>query len=795
METLEFLEHVITAESGYFCLAFGTGQAWKEEWYKWPEEKLIIVERAKEEAKTSNVYFSSYLFAQASSTKINVLPSLTIQADLDGADITTLPIVPTIVVESSPERYQAYWILRTGVDTDAHEILSRKLTYSIPLCDRSGWPLGRKLRVPGTINHKYLDGPKEVLVIGYSGKTYNPADLELLPDADPHAEADFDWLESEIEIPEIGPQELLESVKSLIPAKVYTQYNNRAKDRSAALWSLMCSAFRANLSREQVFWLAKNSANNKFQELTYRADRELAKDVLRAEATVKYKNTNIRETLVDARKLKGIAYEKRSHMLNLILAAMKSEGEFIRTTDDNIWYIRSDLGRPILITQRSEYLDMILDLQYGINSTEAEHNFIVAGLSSYARSLTSTAIMSSLAYYDQQLNHLLIHTGKKEVLRITPCAIDRTVDGSYDVVFPWSVTGEHFNPDFSDLETPWYELVFGNGLNNIIGLPKDEALALLRTWFMFLLFRSLAVSRPILALFGQPGSGKSTLFRKLYVLLYGRTRSIGAVTNSDDFDHSVSVDPLVVLDNVDTWEKWLPDRLALSASTSDITKRKLYTDSDTVVLKRQALVGITAHNPRFSREDVTDRMLLLSFERFPHFIPEGQILEDIYKYRNRIWGAIAKDAQKVLATSMAVCGEAPQFRVEDFARVGYWIACALGYEDTFCEGITKIRTSQKVFNLDEEQLLVNALYSLVQRQKEVEWRSAGKLWSDLELMSKDSLAFTKTYRNAVHLGKKLWAMQESLKEVFDIRWKMDASKGSRIWMITSKTTDREFINA
>jgi energy-coupling factor transporter ATP-binding protein EcfA2 len=381
------------------------------------------------------------------------------------------------------------------------------------------------------------------------------------------------------------------------------------------------------------------------------------------------------------------------------------------------------------------------------------------------------------------------------VIRITHNNIDKITDGSYGVVFPWSTTGEPFSVDYGDLGEPWYELLFGKGLNNVLTLSRDEALAILRTWFMFLLFRSLAVSKPILAIFGQPGSGKSTTFRKLYALLYGKSRSIGAVTSPDDFDHSVSVDPLVVLDNVDTWERWLPDRLALSASSSDITKRKLYTDSDTIVLKRQALVGLTAHNPRFGREDVTDRLILLTFERFLHFLPEGQIIAEIIEKRNKLWGAIIQDSQRILRTPMPSMNDVPQFRVEDFARIGYWIAKALGYEKLFVTALGKVRMGQKAFNLEEEQMLVTAISSLCSKQKEPAWRSAGNLWSELELVSKDPQAFAKTYRNAVFLGKKLWALQESLNEMFDVKWTFDSNKGSRVWMIGNKGVDSNVLQS
>jgi hypothetical protein len=93
-----------------------------------------------------------------------VLPSRTIQCDLDEAIV---PVVnaPNILVETSPGRHQGFWIMRDPMEPEILEPLSKRLTYSVPDADRSGWSLGHKMRLPGTFNYKYPSGPKIVKVI------------------------------------------------------------------------------------------------------------------------------------------------------------------------------------------------------------------------------------------------------------------------------------------------------------------------------------------------------------------------------------------------------------------------------------------------------------------------------------------------------------------------------------------------------------------------------------------------------------------------------------------------------
>lgn len=810
METSEFLRTVITGDSGYFCLALrsqGT-HGWTEEWYHWPEDLDRILARIDQRKVDHDVYFSTYLFSAASSLKEHVLPTRTIQADLDEASPTELPVVPTILVQSSPGRHQAYWVLGSvdgassePLDLETHELLSKRLTYAIPRCDRSGWPLGRKVRVPNTNNFKYLDGAKDVKVIGASGRYYQPGVFELLPDIQQTASEAYDsgFLESR-ETPILGPQELLLRYKDKI-GKCYIQYNVKQNDRSAALWALTCALFRAGAPREDVFHLAKHSANNKFDELRHNADRELAKDILRAEQLIRSATRDPRAMIKQARRATGPVAERRAAIFDLVLSAMQEQGDFTNLYGGTAYYIRRDSGRPIPITRHSDYLDMLLDLQYGLNPIELDTHYVVAGLCSYAGSLPQSGTLAALTHYNHAGRFMLLHTGRKDVLQITPTSVQTVSDGAYSVVFPWDTATEPFAANLKPAtEYDWADFLFSHtvrnidALENIVSSDRDDTLALLKVWTLFLMFRDLSAARPILATLGQPGSGKTTLFKKVYTLLYGRHRAIGSVTSPDDFDHAVANDPFYALDNVDTWERWLPDRLALSAAVSDIRKRKLYTDVDIITIRRQALVGVSAHNPKFGREDVADRMLIFTFRRLERFVAEEEILAAVHAHRNDIWGGIVRDIQKIMGTKMPGSEEAPQFRIEDFAKVGLWIARALNIEKNFRRGLESVKAGQRNFSLEEESLLTTALHRLVAKDAEAGtppsddgWRTSGQLWGVLEILSDDSPAFIKTYRNSVYLSKKLWSMMESLREEFCIEWKNDAVRAGKLWRLRLKS--------
>jgi hypothetical protein len=601
--------------------------------------------------------------------------------------------------------------------------------------------------------------------------------------------ADEAWLDR-AEAMEVGPQELLATLRTKLPPKVVATYDREihgGEGRSGALWALMLAAFRAGAGREQVYVLAKNSANNKFTDLRYGGQRELAKDVLRAEANVLSRTPDLRSKIMEARRLPGLPSEKKQYIAHLVREHMSRIGNFVHCADDSLWFIREDTGRPIPILQRGESLQVFLDAMFGINASEPESNYIVNSLIAYASELMPSGLTAAMSYYDKDSRTLFLHTGRRDVLMVSNKGIQTVTDGYQSIVFPWTPGGEVLQPVYAGLDEPWYEILLGDCLDNVIGISRDEAMALLRSWLLMVVLRTVVVSRPILALFGQPGSGKSTLFRRLYALLYGRNKALGAVSTPEDFDFATATDPLVVLDNVDTWEKWLPDRLALAAASSALTRRKLYTNGEVVTLQRQAFLGITAHNPKFGREDVVDRLVLLMFERLPKFKPETDILDRISHQRNAIWGAILQDIQKILATPLPNADDVPQFRVEDFARAGYWFSTAVGCAPAFKAAIDSLRGAQKQFTIEEDIMLIEALQNWHNRCKEPEeFRTPGMLWPLLELTSSDPLAFKAQYRNAVSLGKKLWSLQETLRQMFDVDWTFDAKRGSKAWRFRSK---------
>lgn len=803
MDTLKFLHFVITGKDrGWLNISASLpdGTGWRQYWRGWPDDDVSAVELIEGlKGEGLNVFYSAHLFSEKSTERKYVLDTRTLFADLDAAEPAFIKVRPTMLVRSSDHRWQAYWIINDWMSADELEAISKRVTWGIDKADHSGWYLGHIMRVPNTFNYKYQPQEK-VRVYSYNDRTYSRAEFEVFPRIEVSGPLailpDDEWIQNALKVPagHKNVYELWDSIKGPLAKDVDVHMHVEAPDRSGALWRLMNECFRNAIPREQVFLFAYHSKNNKFANLRYGGLRELAKDVIRAERESLTGPEGMRSRMHEVRRLPGTLSERRQGLAEACRNQMLSHGRFVHARGNTFWYILDIDGKPVPVNMRSTQLNVIMDNMFGLNATEPEHQFTVASLINYTANLPQTGEIASLSHYIQSDNTLLIHTGQRNVLRITPDKIDTVNNGHRDVIFLWN-NDNIITPDVevSNTEDTWYEALFGLSLSQLTSdtVNSAQAMALLRAWFIMLLLRNAVRTKPILAIFGQPGSGKSTLFNRVFALIYGGHKAVSGVGKPEEFDHSMAVDPLVVLDNVDTWEKWLPDRIARAAGVSEISRRKLYTDTDTITIRTQAFLGITAHNPKFGREDVLDRFLLINLERVQDRQDETSIINGILSKRDRYWGQIARDVQKVLGQPEAHEHEIAQFRVQDYSKIGQRIANALEFGQDFYTAIMKMVDQQKGFVLDEDSVLVDVIADYIKspRYKNEEYQTPAKLWGIFDILAGPDKGFGKQYGNSVKLGRKLWAMQDALKQRFVVEWEYDPKQKTRVWRFKERQTN------
>lgn len=152
-------------------------------------------------------------------------------------------------------------------------------------------------------------------------------------------------------------------------------------------------------------------------------------------------------------------------------------------------------------------------------------------------------------------------------------------------------------------------------LANLVNAETDTV-RLLIAWLVAALIPE--IPHPILAVFGEQGTAKTTLMRLLATLIDPspaptRTapRDLGqwAVTASGSW--------LIALDNLSSMPDWLSDALCRAVTGDALTTRALYSDSDIHVMQFRRLIALTSIDAGALRGDLGERLLPIELQRIP----------------------------------------------------------------------------------------------------------------------------------------------------------------------------------
>lgn len=264
MQEISFFKVLFGSNSGYLCLGFLRKSEYSEKFYQYPEELDKVHQAVASMRGTHNVYFCPQLLSSKSRTKETVEICTTAWADLDTCDPTNMLVPPTLTVESSPGRWQAYWVLEDPDDPYEVESLCKKIAYyhAYQGCDRSGWDLTQLLRVPFTINHKYSDGPI-VAIQNATRARYRLEDFNAYP---PITETTAESFPFPRDLGSTTGNDVLERYTEQIPVHTRDYFDKvPSGDWSKSLWALEMICFESGMSKEEVYIVCRDSACNKYK--------------------------------------------------------------------------------------------------------------------------------------------------------------------------------------------------------------------------------------------------------------------------------------------------------------------------------------------------------------------------------------------------------------------------------------------------------------------------------------------------------------------------------------------------
>lgn len=284
----DFLTQVWGELEGHVDIArMNNGKLNNHKFFYWPlqaEDIWAYIDKYTHE----DVYFTPVVFKAAKRQRVLADTALVVYGDADTFNLDDILVAPSITVHTSPSKTHLYWFIDGMTDAKLAETLSHSVSVAHPKKTTGfddGWSCTKLLRVPGTLNTKYIADTGEVheVTVEYSGLTYTEEQFTEQYPAVP--EFTFETLPFPEKLPTYA--EVLGSIptSTRLEGLLTTGKFSKGTAGSEALYALYTELFRLSATDEQVFVVCERHPLNKWKRDGFdNPDHLLWQDIQRARA-------------------------------------------------------------------------------------------------------------------------------------------------------------------------------------------------------------------------------------------------------------------------------------------------------------------------------------------------------------------------------------------------------------------------------------------------------------------------------------------------------------------------------
>lgn len=343
--------------------------------------------------------------------------------------------------------------------------------------------------------------------------------------------------------------------------------------------------------------------------------------------------------------------------------------------------------------------------RYGLMKSSSIFKHILDYISHHAFENGEKIETHRFAHYNPDSNVLYLYNNDHHMFKITANETYFVDNGTDGVLFIHDSDNEKFEMVPYEGRPFWSLIIERINFDEDI-LSSAERMYLILLWVLALFFETKMPTKAILAMIGEKGSGKTCTLKLIGKILFGPEFNVTDVANASpkDFDAVVTHRYFMALDNADTKNKWIEDRLAISATGCSQDRRELYTTNELVSATRKCFIGITARTPNFRRDDVAERLLIMKVKKIENVVSEEELLNEITDHRNEIMSEILDLLQGTVRAMEDKTREVIRFRMADFADFAIKFFRYIGCEDSIREIFTKLSAEQSQFALEEEEV-------------------------------------------------------------------------------------------
>jgi|GEM_PF-2213496 len=505
--------------------------------------------------------------------------------------------------------------------------------------------------------------------------------------------------------------------------------------------------------------------------------------------------------IVDGKKVKNLVEPliRHSVIASVVLKYLRKEGKFLKDKSNRIYYFMENERRVYNVDENNKDFYALINEVSGLNPRTQDFKESIAEIISYALRNGEEVEVYRDFYLDKEKKTLYVYLQNGVYLRLDGQNVEIYPNGTNGIFFvknplveslryiPKTERREEIRIPAQIQELRDNRDLFIRAICNRTNFSPNEELSvrqqrdLLALYFYSVPFGDFLPVVPILVLIGEKGSSKTLTLRLFGRLLYGRNFDVSEITKQEDFAVALANWSFIALDNIDHFYDWLEDGLARVATRGIYRKRRLYTDSEEVYIPIKSFVALNSRDPKFRRDDVADRLLIIKTTRLERFVPEGVILRAVEEYRDEIFSVYVDDLNKIVQKLKEINIEelTTPHRLADWTAFALIAAEALDLDvEGVKDAIEKLDRVRAEFTLETDTFYL-LLEKWVSERNDEQWIAARELYSELRDMAIIE-GLDLYFKNHITLGQKLQNLKTELSRLLGMEAKYD-SHGKR-WL-------------